>query len=289
MIVGTNISVRCGIRRTLDQVNVSVVPGKVTAVVGPNGAGKSTLLNALTGRVSLETGGISLDGQVLETLPRAKIARRVSVLQQHFQSAFAFRAFEIVAMGRAAHEGQESRTTAAIFVQQAMAEAGVLDLADRPINQLSGGERQRVFLARALAQILPLQSDSSRYLLLDEPTSSLDLRHQRTTLGFARKTAASGVGVLCVLHDLNLTARFACHAIILQDGCVAASGPPATIFTEQMISSVYGPGLSIFPDPETGAPVILPQATEDPMASTLYAGQSLRELAAEAAQNGEGL
>lgn len=289
MLVGTSISVRCGSRRTLDKVDVSVVPGKVTAVVGPNGAGKSTLLKALTGRVSLETGGVSLDGEVLETLPRARIARSVSVLQQHFQSAFAFRAFEIVAMGRAAHAGQESRRTAATFVQQAMVEAGVLDLADRRVNQLSGGERQRVFLARALAQILPLQSDTPRYLLLDEPTSNLDLRHQRTTLGFAQKAAENGVGVLCVLHDLNLTARFACHAIVLQEGSVATSGRPASIFTEQMISGVYGPGLSIFSDPETGAPVILPQATDGPTASTLYPRHSLRDLVVEAAQIGDGL
>lgn len=269
----------------MDQANVSVAPGKVTAIVGPNGAGKSTLLQALTGRVSMETGDVTLDREALQALSRPDIARRVSVLQQHFQSAFAFRAFEIVAMGRAPHEGRESQATAAVFVEQAMAEAGVLDLAERPIDQLSGGERQRVFLARALAQILPLHASQPRYLLLDEPTSSLDLRHQRTTLGFARKIAAGGVGVLCVLHDLNLTARFADHAIILQAGTMVASGPPAAIFTDQTISEVYGPGLSIFLDPETGAPVILPLADD---ISPAGAVPSLWALAAEAAQVGDG-
>ncbi len=262
MLVGTSISVRRGGRRTLDRASIQVVPGKVTAIVGPNGAGKSTLLQALTGRVRLETGSVALDGAPLASLARPDIARRVSILQQHYQSVFAFRAFEIVAMGRAPHEGHESKAAAAGYVEQAMAEAGVLDLADRPSNQLSGGERQRVFLARALAQILPLHAGVPRYLLLDEPTSSLDLRHQRSTLGFARQIAAGGVGVLTVLHDLNLTARFADEALVLQDGALVAAGPPASIFTEQTIRQVYGPGLTVFPDPQSGAPVVLPEAIE---------------------------
>lgn len=286
MLIGNDLRVRRGGRWTLDGVNISVTPGEVTAVVGPNGAGKSTLLQALTGRLQLETGAVTLDGDALNALPRANVAQRVSVLQQHFETTFAFRAFEIVAMGRAPHEGYESRTAAAEIIEQAMTVAGVSELADRPANQLSGGERQRVFLARALAQIMPLSTDEPRYLLLDEPTASLDLRHQRSALAFAREIAASGVGVLCVLHDLNLASRFADKVIVLLNGMAIASGPPAVIFDQRLISRVYGPDLSIFPDPETGAPVILPRGAQDLSPHSLPAATSLWELTAAAAQIG---
>lgn len=286
MLEGSDLRVRRGGRRTLDGVDVRIIPGQVTAVVGPNGAGKSTLLQALTGRLGLETGAVSIDGDALADLSRPDIARRISVLQQHFQTTFAFRAYEIVAMGRAPHEGRETRDTAARIVEDAMAAAGVMDLADRRADQLSGGERQRIFLARALAQIMPLQAAAARYLLLDEPTASLDLRHQRSTLAFAREIAANGAGVLCVLHDLNLAARFADHAIVLLNGAVAAAGRPAAIFNERVISRVYGPDLSIFADPLSGAPVILPKCMQPATTSAPASRRSLWDLAAEAANAG---
>jgi len=288
MLEGLDLRIRRGGRWTLDGVDVRIIPGQVTAVVGPNGAGKSTLLQALTGRLRLETGAISIDGDALSNVSRPDIARRISVLQQHFQTTFAFRAYEIVAMGRAPHEGRESRESSAQIVEDAMAAAGVADLADRRADQLSGGERQRIFLARALAQIMPLRGTNARYLLLDEPTASLDLRHQRSTLAFAREIAANGAGVLCVLHDLNLAARFADHAIVLSNGCAVASGPPAAVFNDRTISRVYGPDLSIFPDPETGTPVILPRGVTDAAPSVSAPQALLWTLTAKAAEIGAG-
>lgn len=279
MLSADCISVKRGDRTVLSLVDLDVRPGQVTAVVGPNGAGKSTLVAALTGRLQPESGEALLDGRPVSDYARLDFARRVSVLQQQFQTTFAFRAFEIVAMGRTPHEGRESRAAAARIVEDAMDVAGVNSIADRPANQLSGGERQRVFLARALAQIMPLETATPRFLLLDEPTASLDLSHQRSTLAFARDVAASGVGVLCVLHDLNLASRFADQAVVLQNGAVAAAGAPAEIFDEATVARVYGPGLAIFPDPETGAPVILPRGAE-PTSATLP------QLAAQAARVG---
>lgn len=260
MLTGTDLRVRRGERWTLDGVNISIKPGVLTAIVGPNGAGKSTLLAALTGLAPLETGLVELDGAPLQTIGRKAIARRVSVLQQQFRSTFPFKAFEIVAMGRSPHQGYESSADAARLIETALAAADVAHLADRPIDRLSGGERQRVFLARALAQILPFPADPSRFLLLDEPTASLDLRHQATTLSFARSIAHQGAGVLCILHDLNLAARFADEVMILHDGAVAAFGSPEAVFTGRVLQSIYGPGLTVFPEPGTGRPVVLPNA-----------------------------
>lgn len=259
MLEGQDLCVRRGDRWTLNGVNISIRPGVVTAVVGPNGAGKSTLLAALTDRVSLETGRVSIDGAPMAQIGRREIARRVSVLQQHFRSTFPFKAYEIVAMGRAPFEGLESAATRARIVEDAMATVGVLDLADRPSDRLSGGERQRTYLARALAQIMPLPPSEPRYLLLDEPTSSLDLRHQAGALTFARKAAAAGVGVLAILHDLNLAARFADDVLILDHGAVAAFGPPNEIFNERTLQRIYGADLAVFEAP-SGGPVVLPRA-----------------------------
>jgi len=259
MLEGKGIVVRRGGRVTLDQVDVRVRPGAVTAVVGPNGAGKSTLIAALTGLIRTEAGAVALDGAPLASVGRRSVARRVAVLQQQFRVTFPFRAHEVVAMGREPHLGREPPQATAERVQAAMAAADVLHLADRPVDRLSGGERQRVFLARALAQILPLPADAPRYLLLDEPTASLDLRHQATTLGFARTVARRGAGVLAVLHDLNLAARFADDVLLLDGGAVQAVGAPADVFTEATLRPVYGRDLAIFWDRDGDCPVVLPR------------------------------
>ena len=258
-----------GVSKTFDTPNgplviakdlsIKILRGDRIGIIGPNGAGKSTVLAALTDRAPLEAGHVSLDGAPMERFHRREVARRVSVLQQHFRSTFPFRAHEIVAMGRAPFEGLESAATRAGIVEEAMAAVGVHDLADRPCDRLSGGERPRTYLARALAQIMPPPPDGPRYLLRDEPTASLDLRHQAAALAFARKAALAGVGVLAILHDLNLAARFADEVLILNQGVVAAFGPPDKIFNERTLQRVYGDGLAVFEAPG-GGPVVLPRA-----------------------------
>jgi len=259
MLAGENLKVRRGGRLALNAVSVQARPGAVTAVVGPNGAGKSTLIAGLTGLLPLEGGRATLDGTPLSQFKRQTVARRVAVLPQQYRATFPFKAFEIVAMGRSPYEGMESDAEAARHVEAALYAADVAHLADRPIDRLSGGERQRVFLARALAQILPLPTTAeARYLLLDEPTASLDLRHQTIALDFARKAARDGAGVLTVLHDLNLAARFADDAIVMSEGVVAARGAPADIFNGDVLRPIYGAGISIFSEPADGKPVVLP-------------------------------
>lgn len=260
MLMGENLRVRRGDRWTLDGVGIRIRTGIVTAVVGPNGAGKSTLLAALTGRLHLETGRVQVDATPFENLTRQDIAQRIAVMQQQTRSTFPFKAFEIVAMGRAPHDGRETAAARARLVEDAMRAAGVLQLADRPCDRISGGERQRVYLARALAQIMPLPPSGPRYLLLDEPTSSLDLRYQAMTLKFARTAAMAGVGVLAILHDLNLAARFADEVLILDRGASAAFGKPVDVFTDRVLRPIYGDGLTIFNAP-SGEPVILPDAS----------------------------
>lgn len=258
MLAANNVAVSRGGRPVLNGLSMAVQPGRLTAVVGPNGAGKSTLLAALTGLIPFERGSITLDGQAIGAITRQDFARKVSVLQQRFHSTFPFRSFEIVALGRMPHEGRESATATAHHVASAMAATDTTHLADKPCDRLSGGEQQRVFLARAIAQIMPLPSDTPRYLLLDEPTASLDLRHQATTLAFARDVAAQGAGVLAVLHDLNLAAAYADEILVLADGSVAARGAAADVLTAEILSPVYRAPLTIFSEPQTGRPVVLP-------------------------------
>ena len=258
MLAAQKLTVRRGRHIVLRDVSVEVRPGVLTAVVGPNGAGKSTLLGALTGVLPTERGEITLGKQPTGGIARRAFARQVSVLQQRFHSAFAFKAFEIVAMGRSPFEGQETGAIAARLIGEAVAATEVGHLVDRPCNHLSGGELQRVFLARALAQLMPLPAEPPRHLLLDEPTASLDLRHQAGTLALARAVSRQGVGVLAVLHDLNLAAMFADQILVLQQGRVAALGMPADVLTTEVLAPVYGAPLSVFPDPATGRPVVLP-------------------------------
>ena len=258
MMAADTISVRRGGRLVLNRLSIAVRPGKLTVVVGPNGAGKSTLMAALTGLVQPEQGTVTLDGQSIGAIPRKDFARRVSVLQQRFHSTFPFKSFEIVALGRMPHEGRESQTAVARYVSAAMSATETTHLADQPCDRLSGGEQQRVFLARAIAQIMPLPAEQPRYLLLDEPTASLDLRHQAATLAFAKDVAAAGAGVLAVLHDLNLAATYADEIAVLADGSVAARGTAEEVLTAEILTPVYRAPLSVFPDPETGRPVVLP-------------------------------
>lgn len=258
MLSAHGISVQRGGRTVLDDASVSIDTGSLVAVVGPNGAGKSTLVAALTGLLPLAGGEIAFDGDCLARFPRRTFAKRVSVMQQRFHATFPFKAWEIVAMGRTPYEGLEPAADAALHVEAAMEATGTSLFAERTCHTLSGGELQRVYLARALAQLMPLPAKEARYLLLDEPTASLDLRHQAASLAFARDVAHQGVGVLAVLHDLNLASLFADHVILLEAGRVVAHGTPAEVLTRDVLAPVYGQALSVFADPDSGRPVVLP-------------------------------
>jgi iron complex transport system ATP-binding protein len=245
------IDVDLGGTPILRGVDVGVRPGEVVAIVGPNGAGKSTLLGAMAGDLAVRGGSVLLDGAPLESWTPRELALRRAVLLQQVNLSFPFTVAEVVAMGRAPHQGTPSDEDDDRVVAEAMAETGVTAFAGRSFPSLSGGERARVALARVLAQAAPV-------LLLDEPTAALDLHHQETVLTVARRRARAGDAVVVVLHDLGLAAAHADRIVVLARGRVAADGAPGEVLSAELLSDVYGHAIEVFPHPRTGLPLVLP-------------------------------
>ncbi|MEO6274313.1 MAG: heme ABC transporter ATP-binding protein [Rhodoferax sp.] len=228
----------------LQSVSARFAAGQFTAILGPNGAGKSTLLSLLCGQRKPSQGRVQLDGQALEAYPPLRMARRRALLPQDLSVAFDYTVQDVVELGRYPHRQQPSQPpgpSEAEIVQRAMQATGVQALAQRVLNTLSGGERARAQLARVLAQIWePVPDGQSRWLLLDEPTAALDLHHQHAVLRLARRWAVDhGVGVVAVLHDLNLALRYADQVLLLQDGKVQADGPPAQVLSADTVRRIW--------------------------------------------------
>lgn len=244
---GTDVSLRAqgvGVRvagqRLLDGVDLCLEPGEVGVLLGPNGAGKSTLLSVLAGLRAPTTGRVTLGAQALADRPPEALALERAVLPQDTGVAFDFSVQDVVELGRYPHRMNPTQDEAGI-VRAAMALTDVTHLAQRQVNSLSGGERARAQLARVLAQIWrPLPDGRPRWLLLDEPTAALDLRHQHDTLSTVRRWAREqGVGVLAVLHDPNLALRYADRVWVLHRGRLQASGPPAQVLTPALLARVW--------------------------------------------------
>ena len=247
-------TLRRGRRVLVERIDLEVRPGELLAVLGPNGAGKSTVLAALCGDLVLAEGRACLDGRPLADWGRGALARRRAVLLQRSQIIFPFRAREVVAMGLLGRSRNGDALVAA-----AMQEMDVAHLAERCYTRLSGGEQQRTQLARTLVQLRC--GEGTRYLLLDEPTSSLDIAHKLTILEQARTLARrEGVGVLAILHDIELGARFADRLVLLKDGRIAAAGRPAEVLTAQTIDMVFGVRVQVLPHPTRPGELMLPLA-----------------------------
>jgi iron complex transport system ATP-binding protein len=239
MLRASGVSFRAGDADLLRDASLTLTPGRVHALLGPNGAGKSTLLKILAGDLDANSGSVELDGRPLGDWTVLERARHRAVLPQHDALRFGFTAEEVVALGRLpCPPGTPARDAEIVGV--ALAAAGVRHLSRRIYPTLSGGERARVQFARVMAQLWESVAGHGRYLLLDEPTASLDLAHQHDCLRAARTFAASGAGVLVVLHDPNLALAYSDDATVLRDGRVLASGAtPATLIGE-ILSSAYG-------------------------------------------------
>lgn len=238
MLEARDVTLRRGARIVLRDVTVAVGPGEMVALCGPNGAGKSSILAVLAGDLRPRSGEALIDGERIAALPARALAHRRAVLEQSPTASAPFTTRQLVALGVSAAGLAEDE--AAAQVGAAMAAAGVAPLADRPVTQLSGGERARAHLARALAQRAVGDGETpGRYLLLDEPTASLDVAHQITVMQAARTEADGGVGVLAVLHDLSLAAAFADRIVVMADGAVAAVGPPRAVLTAERLSAIY--------------------------------------------------
>jgi iron complex transport system ATP-binding protein len=239
----------------LDNIDLRIDAGELIAIVGPNGAGKSTLLRLLSGDLRPTGGSVLLRGQALSSYGARELARRRAMLAQHVNVSFPFTVEEIVWMGASDLE----RAIAAPFVEAALREVGLEAFRGRTITTLSGGEQQRAHFARVLVQLWGSEAiHGPGILLLDEPTSSLDIRHQLDLANTARRCARHGTTVIAILHDLNLAARFADRIIVLHDGAIAADGTPTQVMQNAVIDRVFDVELAIQLD-GTGRPFVLPE------------------------------
>ena len=252
-------------RTVSTDLTVEIPDGSFTVIVGPNACGKSTLLRALARMLKPSEGTVVLDGGPITALPSKEVARRLGLLPQSSIAPDAITVADLVARGRYPHQGllrqwsrEDERAVAA-----AMASTDVSDLAARAVDELSGGQRQRVWLAMVLAQ-------ETGIVLLDEPTTFLDIAHQIEVLDLcADLHREQGRTLVAVLHDLNHACRYATHLIAMRDGAVVAEGDPSEIVDAELVERVFGLRCRVIPDPETGTPLVVPAARQRPREASL--------------------
>ncbi|MFI6940563.1 ABC transporter ATP-binding protein [Streptomyces sp. NPDC050418] len=243
-------------RTVVEELDLDVPDGQVTVIVGPNACGKSTTLRALGRLLRPKSGAVLLDGTELAKLPTKRIAQQIGLLPQTPVAPEAITVADLVARGRQPHQSwwQQWSAEDERAVAEAMRRTDVSDLAERSVDELSGGQRQRVWIAMALAQETDL-------LLLDEPTTYLDISHQVEVLDLVRQlNHDKGRTVVVVLHDLNQAARYADHLVAMKSGRVVASGPPSEVVTASLVREVFGLECVVVPDPVTGSPLVVPGA-----------------------------
>jgi iron complex transport system ATP-binding protein len=243
-----------GDRTVIAGLDLQVPPGRVTAIVGANACGKSTLLRSMSRLLVPRSGRVIFDGNDVHRMPPKKLARTLGLLPQSPIAPEGITVADLVGRGRNPHQGILARWSAAddLAVADALEATETVELADRSVDELSGGQRQRVWIAMALAQ----QAD---VLLLDEPTTFLDVSHQIEVLDLLTDLNRSrGTTIVMVLHDLNLAARYADHLIALADGRVYAHGEPAEVLTEEVVRAVFGLDSRVIADPVSGRPLMLP-------------------------------
>jgi len=237
----------------VNAVSMGVPSGQAVGLIGPNGSGKSTLLRLASGNLTPDRGSIELDGDAVAALRPRELARRLAMVEQQRTLGFDFTVREVVAMGRIPYTGRWMRETSQDreAIERAMRWAEVEDLSARSVRALSGGEGQRVFLAMALAQ-------EPSILLLDEPTTFLDLRHQLGFLSIVRERMANGLTVLLAIHDLTLAAQTVDRIVMLRDGVIRMDGSPHGVLTRKNIRDVFGVNAAIGRHAETGMLYVLP-------------------------------
>ncbi|MFI8568168.1 ABC transporter ATP-binding protein [Rhodococcus sp. NPDC078407] len=238
-----------------DNLTVSIPDGKFTVIVGPNACGKSTLLRALSRLLKPSHGTVLLDGKAISSYPAKEVARRLGLLPQTSIAPDGISVADLVARGRYPHQKLIRQWSAAdeAAVIEAMNATGVTSLSARPVDELSGGQRQRVWVAMVLAQQTPL-------LLLDEPTTFLDIAHQIELLDLlATLNRENGTTLVAVLHDLNHACRYADHIIVMKDGAVVTEGSPPETVTAELVEAVFGLPCRIIDDPESHTPLVIPK------------------------------
>ncbi|MCC0035743.1 MAG: heme ABC transporter ATP-binding protein [Hoeflea sp.] len=248
MLEARNIQVRLGRTEILHGIDMWAAKNQFTVIIGPNGSGKTTLLRALTGEIGF-TGEVRLNGIDIANARPLDLASLRGVLPQSANLSFPFTVHEVVRLGLSA--GIQTGIDAGARIEEALAAVDMDGFGGRFYQELSGGEQQRVHLARVLAQVWePVFDGKPRCLFLDEPISSLDIRHQLQIMQIARRYAEAGGGVVAILHDLNLTAHFADHVVLMNWGRVHASGDPQTVLTPSNLETVYGCPMAVGAVPE---------------------------------------
>ncbi len=244
-----------GERVVVSGLSMAVQSGMVSAIVGPNACGKSTLLRALARILPPQAGSVVLDGEEIQRVPTKEVARRLGLLPQNPIAPDGILVADLVARGRSPHQGlfQQWSEADERSVIAALEATETLDLAERPVDELSGGQRQRVWIAMALAQETPI-------LLLDEPTTFLDITHQVEVLDLVTSLNRNrGRTVVMVLHDLNMACRYAQYLVAMRDGRIIAEGPPVEVMTEETVGKVFGLDCLVIPDPISGTPLVVPR------------------------------
>jgi iron complex transport system ATP-binding protein len=249
-----DLTLQYGQRRVTDGLTAEIPEGKVTMIVGANACGKSTLLRGLSRLLKPTGGSVTLDGKDIHTRPARELARTLGLLPQHPVAPDGITVRDLVGRGRYPHQGffRHWSLQDESAVQRALDATGTLELAERNVDELSGGQRQRAWIAMALAQ-------ETDVLLLDEPTTYLDLAHQVEVLDLVTDlNRQRGTTVAIVLHDLNLAARYADHVIALKNGRIVAAGSATDVVTQELVRDVFGLDSVVVPDPVSGQPLVLP-------------------------------
>ncbi|WP_378950527.1 heme ABC transporter ATP-binding protein [Mesorhizobium sp. ANAO-SY3R2] len=259
MIEARQVSVSIGRKRIVGDVDFTVRPGELAAIVGPNGSGKTTFLRALTGELPY-TGSVSLNGRDIATLKPWEAAGMRAVLPQATALSFPFTVREIVKLGVTGGRSGAPTREGERLPERALARVDLEGFAGRYYQELSGGEQQRVQLARVLCQVwTPVLDGQPRYLFLDEPVSSLDIKHQLIIMNIACDFARRGGGVVAILHDLNLAAMYADQICVMHQGRLAATGAPDEVLNDDLIEKVFGCRLRVGALPAANVPFVLPQ------------------------------
>lgn len=243
-----------GDRDIVPSLTVAIPPGRITVIVGPNACGKSTLLRAMARLLPPTSGAVLLDGRSIQEVPTKEVAAVLGILPQSPSAPEGITVADLVGRGRYPHQGWFRRWSGEddAAVAQALRSTDVLELADRPVDELSGGQRQRVWIAMALAQRTDI-------LLLDEPTTYLDVSHQLDVLDLLTDlNREHGVTMVAVLHELNMACRYADHLIAMREGRIIAQGAPTEIVTEELVTEVFGMSCSVIEDPASGTPMVVP-------------------------------
>ncbi|GAA4665665.1 ABC transporter ATP-binding protein [Frondihabitans cladoniiphilus] len=243
-------------RVVVDDLSFDVPDGELTVIVGPNACGKSTLLKALARTLKTAAGQVELDGRPIGSYRSKDVAKRLGMLPQSPIAPEGITVRDLVGRGRFPHQGVFRQWSAADedAVNRALEATAVEALADRPVAELSGGQRQRAWIALALAQETPL-------LLLDEPTTFLDIAHQYEVLELCARLHREGRTLVAVLHDLNQAARYATHLVVMKAGAIVAAGSPAQVLTASLVEDVFGLPCEIIDDPQSHTPMVVPLAS----------------------------